>query len=130
MNKRETAELELLREQLVDARRETTIAKALGFRGAAAPEAVPPPSTGHFNGWDYNAYRAESVFEAWSTTNTHGSGHLPASPHAARVSASQDGRRLYRTRLDALTALRFAVEADCAQRLARIDTQIEKERTK
>lgn len=129
MTKKEAADLAALQQQLRDAQEQTRIAKALGFSGAVKPETVPPPQSGHFNGWHFNVHRdGGEVARAWSAAVCHGSGHLPSGPRPRESSAAQNGRALYRTKLDALTALRLEVEMECAKRLARIDRMIEEER--
>lgn len=120
MTKKERAEMDDLRRQLDEAR-------SLLPWSADMPSTVPPPRDGRYNGWDFNAYQDCKVFEAWSECVAHGTGHPPPGPR--NFSGSQNGKRLFASRLDALIALRITKTNDCAKLLAKIDAEIATEKT-
>jgi hypothetical protein len=113
MNKKEQAYVESLKTQLA-LRWTQPVAKDLP---------VPRPLEGGFtSGWDFNAYNA-SVEKMWSESVAHGTGGRRES----RISARQNGRALYSSKLLALKALRHAVECESAAKLRKIDIEIETE---
>ena len=119
MNKREQAEVENLRQQLAEA-------KALRFLGVPEPARMPLPETGYINGWEFNAY-STAVGTAWTSANAHSrfSHRTDDNSFESRreVAASQNGRRLYATQLDALIALRLAKEREFAAELGKLDVK-------
>jgi hypothetical protein len=121
MTKAEKAAMDAMRQELAEAR-------ALRWLGAPPPvrSVLPPSGRGdpaYRNGWEFNAYTAK-VFPQWTESVSHGAGHrTDDGAWRARI-ASQNGRALYATKLDATIALRLATEARCAQDLARIDAMI------
>lgn len=121
LTKKERMEIDDLRRTLAEVR------AMLPWSAEKIPDTIPPPSRGRVNGWDFSAYQDGRVFEAWSEFVTHGVGHPPPGPH--KFSGSQNGKRLFASRLDALTALRIAKTADCAKLLAKIDAEIAAEKT-
>jgi hypothetical protein len=89
------------------------------------PDLDPKAAGARVEGFNFNRQRllswgsAGAVFEAWSTTYSHGEGR---SAHG-----SQGARRLYSTRLLALRALRCAVEEWANDLLSSIDEAIREE---
>lgn len=61
----------------------------------------------------------------WTMCNSHGRGAAPKDGDRY-ASRSQNGRRLYATRSDALVALRAAYKAEAEKNLAAIDALIER----
>ena len=87
------------------------------------------PERGYVDGWDFNShlgFSGPSVMESWSSPVSHGSGHRNG--RGDYESGSQNARRLYRTKLDALIGLRLELERSLAKVLADVDAQIEEER--
>jgi hypothetical protein len=117
MNKAERARLEAA---------ETHLAQALALRwsGFETPARLPLPSSyrDFVNGWGVNPHGSGAVFEAWTSSVTHGFGHI--ANHDQADSASQNARPVFASKRDALIALRVAKERDFAARLAEIDAQI------
>lgn len=117
MNKKEIAEMRGLKDDL-------RLAKALRWTEIVTKD-VPPPESGskEISGFVFNAYSSR-VSEAWSSSVSHGIG----SPiRESRYSGSQNSIWMFSTRLLALRGLRNAVEREAAEKLARIDEQIELE---
>lgn len=119
MNKKETAEMERLREEL-------RIAKALRFTDEVLPD-VPIPEPGFGQplavGFLFNAYvgtHSTRVEPACSSSTGHSFG-------GTDKTTTQRGVRLFSTRLMALRACRHEVELQVAKILADIDRQIEAE---
>lgn len=119
MTKAERAEMDRLREELA-------LARALRYSGMQAPERMPLPDTGFQNGWSFNVHSGE-VSGMWTERMAHGWGHRAEGGTGGSV--SQNGRRIYSTRRDALIALRLAMEEQSAKKLAAIDALIERENT-
>lgn len=109
------------REQEAD---EARIRAALRWTDPAPPpDVLPPEQVGDrflSTGFTFNAY-TNSIDVACSGPVSHAVGRTD-------TTTTQGGKRLYATRLLALRALRNAVERICAERLAAIDRQIERER--
>ena len=105
---------------------ETRLAQALALRwsGLEMPPRLPLPAADQtvVNGWYFNQHGSGNVFEAWTSSATHGFGHITARKEAA--SASRNPRPVFASKRDALIALRVAKERDFAERLAEIDAQI------
>lgn len=116
MTKKETAEMDSLREQL-------RLAKAMRFTEEVKPD-LPEPEYNNGpefkKGYLFNAYGEGRVAPACSSTVHHCFG-------SQDKTTTQGSRALYSTRLLALRGLRHTVELECAKRLANIDAQIEKE---
>jgi len=120
MNKKEQAELDSLRFQLLEA-------KALRYCGMSAPIKLRPPDvySDYVNGWDFNAYNSH-IYEAWTSGGSHGEGHRDKKTDKnIYIGGSQNSRTLFATKLDALVGLRLAKEKEFAKALAEIDKQIE-----
>jgi hypothetical protein len=117
MNKKELAEMEELRKSLL-------LAKALRWTEPVTKD-IPAPTEyrQETSGFAFNAY-SSSVSAAWSSTVSHGIGR-PAPERG--YSGTQKSISMFSTRLLALRGLRNAVEHEAAQKLARIDEQIEEE---
>ncbi len=123
MNKKEQAELDSLRFQLLEA-------KALRYSGISAPIKLGAPKeyTDYVNGWDYNSYNSR-IYEAWTSGGSHGEGHRDKKTDKNKyIGGSQNSCNLFATKLDALIGLRLAKEKEFAKALAEIDKQIEFER--
>ena len=118
MNKREQAEMESLKQQLREA-------KALRFTEDVERD-VPIPDGGDVSqGWDFCGPRQYNrVYEAWSKHSSHGTGQYCPN------SGSQNGVKLFSTKLLALRALRRYAEIMHAADLAGIDSMIESESQK
>jgi hypothetical protein len=117
MNKKELAELADLKNSL-------RLAKALRWTEPVAKDIPPPPTFDkETSGFVFNAY-SSNVSAAWSSTVSHGIGR-PAPERG--YSGTQNSISMFSTRLLALRGLRSAVEYEAAQKLARIDEQIEAE---
>jgi hypothetical protein len=86
------------------------------------PDVPPPEYIGYTDGWYCNG-PAGKVDRRWSTSSGHGFGPYADYVHSRR-SASQGSIALYSTRARALRALRRFVEEDAAQKLAKIDDEI------
>jgi hypothetical protein len=91
---------------------------------AGGPDIPPPEGYGDelTRGYVFNAY-TDRVDVACSSGGAHAIGRTDKT-------TSQRPIPLYSTRRRALLALRNAVEQECAERLARIDAQIEAERAR
>lgn len=114
MTKKETAEIDSLREQL-------RLAKSLRFTDAVAPDVMPPDNYSKLSkGFLFNIYGEGRVVPACTSGTSHNFG-------SDDKTTTQQPRALYSTRLLALRALRHEMEQDCARRLANIDRQIEVE---
>ena len=114
MNKKEQAEMAELKKQL-------SIVRALNWTQPVIKD-VPRPDSGTTHGYNFNTHNC-LVYEVWSQPVRHGTGRAPT-PHG---SASQNGIAMYSTKILALRGLRYAVELECAKKLAAIDAQIEAE---
>ena len=127
MTRAEKAHVLALTERANDADLEVAVARALSWSRYIKPEKVPSPEKGWFNGWYASSYdREEKAVPAWSAGHIHSVGsHRDTEKYSH---ASQDGRALYATKLDALIALRLDAEAKFAVRLAKIDADIARER--
>jgi hypothetical protein len=118
------------KQRMEESEKEVRLARALRYSTYAPPKKIlasreAPEITGYLvlgsaalGGWASRAERA--ITEAWSTTVTHGQGKRDG-----RLSGSQGGRALYRTKHDALIGLRLEKERDFAAALADIDRAIE-----
>lgn len=116
MNKKEQQAFDDLKADLAAAR-------ALSWPSYPVPLRTVAASDGEtVSGWNFNARRDyDSVFEAWSTTISHGEGRNKPSEYG---SGSQGRVRLFATRADALRALRYEKTERFARELAKIDAQI------
>lgn len=126
MTKKEAAEMEVLREELAEAR-------ALRWSGLILPRTLPPPQNGYLNGWQFSSHDRGSVSPIWTEKTAHGHGHRADDGNwveRQKHHPSQNGIRVFEARLYALIALRLAKEQECAVVLARIDQQIVDEREK
>jgi len=107
---------------------EVRIARALRYSTYSPPTMIRAQQSQHICGYlvfgsriDGRFYPAEhGIAEAWSTTISHGQGKRDG-----KLSGSQGGRALYRTKHDALIGLRLEKEKDFATILADIDRAIE-----
>ncbi len=91
------------------------------------PDVMPPkPGSGgtESSGFDFN-HHSLRIFEAWSSTASHGEG--PANVRFRRTSGSQNPSPLYSTRLLALRAMRHEVVMKAAKELLAVDAMIEAE---
>lgn len=117
MNKKEQAELAELKNSL-------RLAKALRWTEPVGKDVPPPHTFGEeASGFVFNAY-SSSVSAAWSSSGSHGIG---SHTRESKYGGSQNSISMFSTRLLALRGLRNAVELEAAQKLARIDEQIEVE---
>ena len=100
--------------------RKVTEAQALRFTDPVTTDLPIPTglSSEVTQGYLYNSY-SNCVYEAWSNSVYHGRGK-----YSKGVSASQNPRRLYSTKILALRALRNALEKEAAAKLADIDQMI------
>lgn len=122
MNKKEAAEFANLR-------RDLALAKALRWPDTPVPERLPLPDVNGawVQGWDFNEYTG-IVEQAWTERHAHGRGVLDVEERRRSIRGSQNGRRVFATRLDALIALRHAQTREFAKRLAGLDVLIEEAR--
>lgn len=127
MTKKERAAWEAMEAELAQLR-------ALTAADTQAPERdIPAPKWGEpsTSGWDFNKYRmghygiSSAIYPAWSDTTAHGEGKCRSNG----ASGSQKSIALFSTREKALRALRAAVVAEYASKLAIIDAEIGKEVT-
>lgn len=111
MTKKEQAAMQALEHELA-------MAKAFRRTGPV-PRDLPPPTMlgkdGLTRGWDYNVCGI-SVGKMCSSSIYHGFGWERTS--------TQQARTLYSTEVLAWAALRYAVEQEAAENLARIDAEI------
>ncbi len=128
MTKAEKALLNSALERIATLKSEVSCARALCFSKYTQP--VPILSNGSvIQGWDFNEHRLitgyggidSAVEEAWSTTYAHGSGVYDKSR-----TGSQRAGRIYKTKTNALIALRLATERIFSEKLASIDEAIVK----
>lgn len=113
MNKKELAEFEALK-------RQAAVNRALRWTKPVARDLPPPEKFSETtHGFDFNTYNA-SVFPAWSSSVTHGTGIYDKKTR----SASQNCCSLFSTEVLALRALRHALENEAAKKLADIDARI------
>lgn len=124
MTKAEKAELE-------KARQELALMKALRFSGMIEPELMPKPTGSDLvEGWTMNEHGDGRVEICTTAAYTHWRGHSLSKVTASaghdlfRLSGSQSGRTLYRSKADALRALRLAKEREFSGALAFIDQRI------
>jgi hypothetical protein len=112
MSKKERAEFDALLDEL-------RLVAALRWTEPVAPDVPTPKGNELSRGYLPIGVMSDSarVTEACSSSVNHGLDHQKTS--------TQQPRALYSTRLLALKALRHQIEIDCAQRLARVDRQIE-----
>lgn len=116
MNKKEQADFDLIT-------KEAKINRALRWSDYPSEYDLPVPKhdSDYVNGWSINTYNA-SVFESWSKSISHGSGHIIQGERHSR--ASQNGIAQYSTKEKAYMALRRALERKYATELADIDFMI------
>lgn len=95
---------------------------ALRWTSEVLPDVMPPESGGYTQGWTFNAY-VRNVQIAWSGATVHGYGEAPTRGACYR-SASQNSIRLFSTKARALSALRHALEKECAAALLKIDREL------
>lgn len=114
MTKKEKAELERLQNEL-------EIAKAFRRTEEVLPDVQPPGTWGGLSqGWHFNCH-AEKVSIACSSSTSHAIGRNDKTQ-------SQNPIKLYSTRLLALKAMRYSMECDFAKKLAKVDSEIAKEK--
>jgi hypothetical protein len=116
MNKKELAAIESLREQL-------RIERALRFTPDVEPDVPIPDGYGDklSKGFTFNAWQGVRVEPACSSSNFHAAGRTDQT-------TTQQGKRLFSTRLLALRAGRRELELTLARMLADVDAAIEHER--
>lgn len=97
--------------------------RELAFRWPTVAEPIPQdiPTKGETEGWLFNAHNA-SATHAWSKSYMHGTYY-----NGKRLGASQQGVRLYRTKADALIALRWAMCREFARKLYAVDQALASE---
>lgn len=115
MTKKERAEFD-------SALAEARLLGALRFTSKVERDVMPPKS-GYAAGFDINPYGDGSVWEAWTSSVTHGRGGAPISDQYS--SGSQNCRSLYSTKELAWRAVRNAMERAMAARLAGVDHHIQ-----
>lgn len=116
------------KQRMEELEKEVRLARALRYSTYAPPKKIrasreAPEITGYLSfGSRMNGPLdvERSVVAAWSGTVSHGQGKRDG-----RLSGSQGGRALYRTKRDALIGLRLEKERDFAATLADIDRAIE-----
>ena len=113
MNKKERAEFDAA------ILRANTLA-ALRWTAPVTKDLPVPDGGGTTTGYDYNTH-ACTVTGFWSESTAHGDGVKRSG------SASQNGKALFSTRLLALRALRHDFESVAAEKLRKIDGDIERE---
>lgn len=120
MNKKEVAELEA-------AKREVLIARALCWTPEPVGVDLPPPKFGELDtlGFTFNHYNGRISFGRSSSI-----GHATQDSGFPERTTTQRALSMYSTRLRALRALRCALERKFAEQLAGIDAQIAVERAK
>ena len=127
MNKTEQAAFEQFQREVWDGR-------ALGWSQLPAPERVRRPAMTLAEretraivvmGWDFNEHRG-AVYRAWSTSTSHGyyNKDNETLPVAMKRGGSQGPCHMYATKLDALVALRLALERWAAKTLGGVDRKI------
>lgn len=127
MTKKERAAWEAMAVELDRLRALTAADIQAPERDLTAPKSGEPSTSG----WDFNVYRMgrssvlDAVYPAWSETTSHGEGEK----RRHGVFGSQKSIALFSTREKALRALRAAVAAEYASKLAIIDAEISKEVT-
>lgn len=124
MTKAEKAELE-------KAWQELALMKALRFSGMVEPEKMEKPTGSDLvEGWTMNDHGDGSVEICTTASHKHWRGHSIAKVTSSqgkdlyRMGGSQNGRTLYRSKADALRALRLAKEREFSGALAFIDQRI------
>ena len=118
MTKQERADMELLAQALREAR-------ALAYSNLPVPEKQPVPKAynEYVHGWDMNPSDCR-VYPVTTTSVSHHQGkHL--GPEGRDIGWSQNGLSTYKSRRDALIALRLAKEQEFARILANIDELLE-----
>ena len=117
MNKIEKAQLEMAKSELA------TVKALRWSRYEKLIPDVPPPITGHTEGFLFYSVDGGHVGKAWSERISHGNGDYPKD----RIyrSARQAGIWIYSTRKLALQAMRYEIELRSAKQLAAIDALIE-----
>ncbi len=116
MNKKEQADFDRIT-------KEAEINRALRWSDYPSEFDLPVPEhdSNYVNGWSINTYSA-SVFESWSKSMSHGSGHIQIGKKHS--SASQRGIAQFSTKEKAYMALRRELERKYATELADIDFMI------
>lgn len=95
----------------------------------AVEKDVPPPINGSdkfTTGWRFNSYSMR-VDQAWSGSNSNGSGNPPNIIENKYRSASQGGVWLYSTEQKAYAAMRHEIELESAKKLLQCDKEIRAE---
>lgn len=127
MSKAERAEFESMKAERDKALAQVKIVEALRWPEGPAPVRSIRSAEKMVTGWDFNVHRfisssARAVFKAWSYATSHGEGeYTPLS------TGCQGGCDLYPTRAQALRALRLDYVKMVANRLAELDSEIERE---
>lgn len=107
--------------------RDTAALAAFSWTGPVEPDLPVPETFGQPNfGWTFNAH-AKRVEEAWSESNSHGSGGREQHANKRVWGAAQNGIPLYSTKRLALQAMRHAVCMLAGHDLARIDKALKDE---
>jgi hypothetical protein len=126
MNKKEQAEFEKAKHDAVYLPK---LAKALRWTDEKPEKDLAIPTSGYTVGWDYHCsvYDGVSVrvSQKWSECSRHGAGDGTTRNHG-----SQNGIKLYPTKILALKALRSEMELAFAEELLKIDNQIERDTMK
>lgn len=100
------------RKAFADMEQRLYLAMAWRRTGHVERDLRPPESGGLSKGWDFNSHNLH-VYKSCSSSVSHGSGWEKTS--------TQNARSLYSTRERAIAALRYAVEQESVERLAKID---------
>lgn len=113
MNKKEQAEFDAAKKAVI-------VARALNWSEPVARDVRA--TTGYVQGFTFNAHTSEVLYGLSGTI-----GHATSRDNFPLKTSTQNGIAMFSTKLLALRALRHEVEKQCAERLAKIDMQIQAE---
>jgi hypothetical protein len=116
MNKKEQAEFEAAKKAVI-------VARALNWSEPVARDVFPSSSSaGDVRGFTFNTYSNEVLYALSGAV-----GHATSDDKFPVKTSRQNSISMFSTKLRALKALRHSAEKECAERLAKIDMQIQAE---
>lgn len=117
MNEKERTEFDAAKKAVV-------VARALNWSEPVARDLLPNNAVvGEVCGFTFNAYNGEVLYALSGTVS-----HATSRDDFPKRTSTQRGIAMFSTKLLALKAMRHEVEKECAEKLAKIDMQIQAEK--